>query len=135
MSETQPSILYVEDDPTSRLVMQMILDFAIRLPYHIFEDSTNFLDRLLALPQKPSVFLLDIHMLPMDGFGMLSILRSHPDYRDAIVVAVTASVMNEEVVQLQRAGFNGGIAKPIDQKLFPDLLQRILAGEKIWHIV
>ena len=33
------------------------------------------------------------------------------------------------------AGFDGGIAKPVDQDVFPELVSLILSGEPVWHIV
>ncbi len=100
----------------------------------VFPDSTNFMEKVEALPAKPDVIFLDIHVQPHSGFEMLEMLRSHEAYKDTSIVALTASVMNEEVEQLHTAGFDGGIAKPLDQSRFPDLLQRILQKEKIWHI-
>jgi CheY-like chemotaxis protein len=50
------------------------------------------------------------------------------------VVALTASVMNEEVERLKKAGFNGVLAKPIDQQAFPGVITRILNGEHIWNV-
>jgi CheY-like chemotaxis protein len=101
----------------------------------IFEDSANFMARVEGLDVKPDVFFLDIHVRPHDGFAMLKMLREHPDYRDAKVIALTASVMNEEVEELRLAGFDGGIAKPIDQNVFPDLVALILKGERVWHVL
>jgi CheY-like chemotaxis protein len=66
---------------------------------------------------------------------MLEMIRERPEFDHVPVVALTASVMNEEVQQLKRAGFNGVIAKPIDVDTFPDILQRILDGETVWRIV
>ena len=57
-------------------------------------------------------------------------LRQQPAYAETCVIAVTASVMNEEVEMLKHSGFNGAVAKPIDQVVFPGLLQRILEGKK-----
>jgi CheY-like chemotaxis protein len=51
------------------------------------------------------------------------------------VVALTASVMNEEVEQLRAAGFHSCLAKPIDIDTFPDVLNRILDGESVWRIL
>jgi len=48
---------------------------------------------------------------------------------------MTASVMNEEVHRLRTCGFDGCLAKPIDFDSFPEALNRILSGEKIWRIV
>lgn len=132
---SEPVFLYVEDDPTSREVMEMLLNYGLGYTQLIlFSDSHNFIERLEALPQKPDVFFLDIQVPPYDGFAMLNMLRSHPNYRDATVIAVTASVMNEEIEMLKTAGFDGGIAKPIGQRDFPDVIRRILNGENVWYV-
>ncbi|MBZ0319209.1 MAG: response regulator [Anaerolineae bacterium] len=135
MSEN-PFILYVEDDPTSREVMEMTLMYRMGCSsFQVFEDSENFISKVKSLPQKPDVIFLDIHMKPYDGFQMLQMLRNEPDYAQAKIIALTASVMNEEVAALETAGFDGTIAKPIDADAFPNLLNRIISGERVWFIV
>lgn len=129
------TILYVEDDPTSRKVMEMILKYQLKYTdFNIFADSQDFSARLNALPTPPKLVFLDIHVQPIDGFAMLEIIRQHADYQNTIVVALTASVMNEEVDKLEQSGFDGAIAKPLNKDAFPELVQRILRGEKVWHI-
>lgn len=128
-------LLYVEDDPMSRQIMEMLLRRG--LGYEdvvIFEDSTDFTTRFAALNPPPQLIFLDIHMEPLDGFEMLNILRGHPNAKDCTIVALTASVMNEEVHALKRAGFDGAIAKPIKQNVFPNLMQQIINGESVWFI-
>jgi CheY-like chemotaxis protein len=132
----EPVILYVEDDPFSCQVMELLLIRKLQFKsVTIFESSANFMQRLGALPKKPDVFLLDIHMEPHDGFDLLKMLRAHPDYGTSKIVALTASVMNEEVEQLRRAGFDSVLAKPVDQSTFPMSLKRILDGENIWTVI
>lgn len=101
----------------------------------IFEDSADFLTRAAALEPRPSLFFLDIHVRPHTGFDMLEMLRGSEDFATTPVVAMTASVMNEEIQRLRHAGFNGCIAKPIDMDTFPRSVQRILDGESIWNII
>lgn len=133
--DLNPVILYVEDDTMSREVMKLLLTRRMKYEYvYIFEDSTDFLNQLIALPKKPHIVFLDIHMEPIDGFAMLQILRVHPDYAKLPIVALTASVMNEEVTLLRTKGFDGALSKPIDQRTFPDILKRLLNGEQIWRI-
>ena len=132
----QPAVLYVEDDPQSRKLMAMLLKGRMKLPHvTILEDSQNFLDHMEALDPKPDLILLDIHMKPFNGFEMLAMLRQLEWVDSTPIVALTASVMNEEVQQLQQAGFNGCLAKPIDLETFPQTLERVLAGETIWRIL
>lgn len=135
MTSLNPVLLYVEDEARSRRVMQMIIN-SIEIDHlTIFEDSRDFEARVRALSPKPDVIFLDIHMLPIDGFEMLKLLRAMPDYEKTPIVAMTASVMSEEIHQLRTAGFDGCIAKPIDIDTFPDSMRRICAGERIWRIV
>jgi CheY-like chemotaxis protein len=135
MTTKEPVILYVEDDPQSRKLMSMLLKGRMKLPnVTILEDSQDFLANVEALDPKPDVILLDIHMKPFNGFEMLTMLREIEYLNDTPVVALTASVMNEEVQKLRTIGFNGCLAKPIDLQTFPETLERILDGETIWRI-
>ncbi len=130
------SFLYVEDDPLSREVMQMIMENAMGVQHlTIFEDSSHFMARLYALDPRPDLLLLDIHMQPHDGFTLLEMIRADATFSAAKVVALTASVMNEEVAKLRQSGFDGAIGKPLSVATFPDLVSRILDGETVWHIV
>lgn len=136
MTTQQPVILYVEDDPQSRKLMSMLLKGRMKLPHvTILEDSKDFLVNMETLDPKPDLILLDIHMKPYNGFEMLSMLRELPWAEQTPIVALTASVMNEEVQQLRSMGFNGCLAKPIDLDTFPDTLNHIIAGETIWRII
>jgi CheY-like chemotaxis protein len=127
--------LYVEDDPSSREIMQILMENAMDVhSLTIFDHSADFIERLRLLSHVPDVILLDIHVAPHDGFKMLTLLRADPSYRDAKVIAVTASVMNEEVTKLRTSGFDGAIAKPLSVQTFPAMMSRVLAGETVWHI-
>ncbi len=130
------TILYVEDDPVSRQVMEMLCTHLLPqdIELIIFADSHNFRERIEVLPVQPDLIFLDIHVAPYGGFDMLDMLRSMPDYRDTKIIALTASVMNEEVEALQDASFDGGIAKPIRQDTFEELIEQILNDSYIWYI-
>jgi CheY-like chemotaxis protein len=127
--------LYVEDDRLSRAVMEMLLKDVMGITdYAIFEDSADFMPHLKALPVRPDIIMLDIHIQPINGFKMLELVRADPDFLNCRVIALTASVMNEGVDALRSAGFDGAIGKPLDALRFPDLLQRIQRGESVWQI-
>jgi two-component system, cell cycle response regulator DivK len=127
--------LYVEDDPTSRIVMEMLLRYSFEDAHlTILEDSRDFPQRLEALTAGLDVIFLDIHMTPYTGFEMLRMIRDSERYKGTTVIALTASVMSEEVDRLKTEGFNGVIAKPLDREAFPKLMERILNGQAVWHI-
>lgn len=130
----QPVVLYVEDEPRSRKVMEMITR-DMNLSLTMYEHSANFLARVLDLQPPPDVIFLDIHMKPYSGFEMIEMLRDSRQFDGVPVIAMTASVMNEEVQQLKSAGFDGCLAKPLDFDTFPEMFDRIINGEKIWRII
>ena len=129
----EPVFLYVENDELSREVMRALLTRGLGYQQVvILETSANFEQHLARLHLKPNVIFLDIHMEPLDGFEMLRLIHANPDYAAIPVVALTASVMNEEVRKLREHGFDGVIAKPLDYDTFPQALERILKGEQVW---
>jgi CheY-like chemotaxis protein len=133
---SKPSVLYIEDDRLSRKLMERLLKVRMELPnVVIFEDSEDFAAKIEALDPKPDIILLDIHVDPLDGFEMLATLRKTTWAQRTPIIALTASVMNEEVQKLATAGFNGCLAKPVDVASFPEMLDRILKGEPIWYIL
>lgn len=127
--------LYVEDDPHSRNVMQMIMKNGMKVRrLTIFEDSEDFMSRLRALETIPNVIMLDIHVRPFNGYQMLDMIRADPAYDHVKIIALTASVMNEEVDQLRSKGFDGTISKPVRIQVFPKLMKQVVEGESVWHI-
>lgn len=129
------SILYVEDDPMSRKVARILFTEMFGVANLVmFENSYDFLERAEALDPPPNMILLDIHVEPLTGFQMLQLIRSSPALRDLPVVALTASVMNEEVQQLRTAGFQGALGKPLDPDGLNAAFSQILRGEQVWVI-
>lgn len=129
------TILYVEDDPYSRDVLVMASKMSPGfMDVTIYPDSVDFEDKALNTGIAWDLFLLDIHVRPTSGFEMLKIIRQHPQYDSIPIVALTASVMNEEVQQLKDVGFHSVLSKPIDLDTFTDMIDRIMSGEKIWYI-
>ena len=66
---------------------------------------------------------------------MLQMLQRIETLATTPIVALTASVMNEEVARLRTAGFKGCLAKPIDLGTFAADLNLILSGEAVWRII
>jgi CheY-like chemotaxis protein len=125
--------LYVEDDALSCEIMQIMME-GLGQTLVVFEDSTDFMTRVETLTPQPNIIFLDIHVQPYSGFDMLSMLRQNPTHEKTKVVALTASVMNEEIARLKTSGFNGAIGKPLDFEQFPQLLEKLTRGDEVWHI-
>jgi len=115
--------------------MKLIVEKVMKIPsLTLFQGSENFPEKMSGLEEIPDIFLLDIHIKPYDGFEMLAILRADRRFRRSKIIAVTASVMGEEVDQLKQSGFDGAISKPLNIQTFPDLIARVVKGENVWFI-
>ena len=135
MDPQKPVLVYVEDDENSIFVMKMVVERIMKLPLlHVLESSADFVKQVKSLGVVPDLFMLDIQIKPYNGFELLSMLRSDPQFSKCKVIALTASVTNEEVSLLASGGFDGAIAKPLNIEVFPDLITRIIRGERVWYI-
>jgi CheY-like chemotaxis protein len=135
MPYTHLSVLYVEDDPSSRNMLDVLLRRVMKCPnVTIFEDSSDFLNRIATLPTLPDIILLDIHVGPTNGIDLMRLLRTDPRYNKVKIIALTASVTSSEVNDLQKVGFDGLIGKPVKQAVFPQLIDRIIAGDPVWMV-
>jgi len=135
MNSQKPILVYVDDDENSILVMKMVVERVMGLPtLYVLQSRMDFVKQVKGLGVVPDVFLLDIQMKPHDGVELLSMLRGDPQFNKSKVIALTASVTNEEVSLLKSGGFDGAISKPLNIDAFPGLIARIIQGEHIWYI-
>ena len=135
MTTQKPVLVYVEDDENSILVMKMVVERVMGLPrLFVLQSRSDFVKQVKELSVVPDIFLLDIQMKPYGGIELLSMLRDDPQFKKSKVIALTASVTNEEVSLLKSSGFDGAIAKPLNIDIFPNLIARIINGEQVWYI-
>ncbi len=135
MNTENPILVYVEDDENSIFVMKMVVERVMKLPtLYVLQSRADFVEQVKGLGVVPDVFLLDIQMKPYGGVELLSMLRQDPQFKCSKVIALTASVTNEQVSLLKNGGFDGAIAKPLNIEVFPDLIARIINGEQVWYI-
>jgi len=135
MNPQKPVLVYVEDDENSIFVMKMVVERVMKLPtLYVLQSGADFVQQVKELGVVPDVFMLDIQMKPYDGVELLSMLRKDPQFKCSKVIALTASVTNEEVSLLKSGGFDGAIAKPLNIEVFPNLIARIINGEQVWYI-
>jgi CheY-like chemotaxis protein len=135
MNTQKPVLVYVEDDENSIVVMRMVAEKLMDVhSLHILKSGADFVQQVNRLGVMPDIFLLDIHMKPYDGFELLSMLRKDPQFRDRKIIALTASVTNQEVALLKNGGFDGAIAKPLNIDIFPGLIAKVMNNESVWFI-
>jgi CheY-like chemotaxis protein len=106
------TVLYVDDEPDIRQIVQMALGLAPGLVIHTGESGQQALT--MARDLQPDLVLLDVMMPGLDGPGTLARMRSDPISATIPVVFMTAKAMPQEVARFREMGAAGVIAKPFD---------------------
>lgn len=115
----QDRILIVEDNPSNLFILQAMLR---KHGYEPLIARDGFEGVAMAEAHRPRLVLMDLSMPRMDGVSAaLEIQRRLPGQPIAIV-AVTASVTDEQRRQCDAAGFSGLLPKPIN---LPDLISTV----------
>jgi two-component system cell cycle response regulator DivK len=108
-------ILIVEDNERN---LKLVRDVLQVKGFETIEAGTAELGIELAAARKPDLVLMDIQLPGMNGIQALKVLRANPETAKIPVVAVTASVMQQDRTLITEAGFDGYIGKPINIKEF-----------------
>ncbi|MBD2213668.1 AAA family ATPase [Nostoc linckia FACHB-104] len=102
-------ILVVDDKWSNRSVLVNLLQ---PLGFEVLE-ATDGLDCLnKALVFQPDLIFMDLVMTVMDGFEATRRLRMLPNFKDVIVIAISASVFDFEQKQSLEVGCNDFLPKP-----------------------
>jgi diguanylate cyclase (GGDEF)-like protein len=106
------TLLYVDDEPDLRLIVQTALNLAQGLTVHTAESGEQGLE--LARELQPDLLLLDVMMPGLDGPAILVRLRADPSIARIPVVFMTAKATPENARRLRAMGAAAVIAKPFD---------------------
>lgn len=123
-------VLVVDDKWANRCVLVNLLQ---PLGFEILE-ATDGLDGLnKAREFKPDVILMDLVMSVMDGFEATRRLRMLPDFKEVVVIAVSASVFEWDRQQSREVGCDDFLAKPIQKAELLERLQIHLGLEWVYE--
>jgi two-component system, cell cycle response regulator DivK len=116
-------VLIVEDNDKN---LKLVRDILQVKGYATVEAGTAEDGILLALEKKPDLVLMDIQLPGMNGIDALGVLRANPATARIPVIAVTASVMQQDRKHITEAGFDAYLGKPLDLKEFLATVKRVL---------
>lgn len=128
MTANGKTILYIEDDPASRTLVEKTLRFAgydIRLA----ERGLEGIDLARRLLPDLDLVLTDINLPDISGREITTMLRSDARFADIPIVALTAQSIEEQRELTAAAGITGYLIKPIDIEALPGQIEHYLSGE------
>ncbi len=133
--EVQPKIthvLIVEDNAANfYLVARMLEELGIQCDW-----KTSGYEVLEFADTIPSIdlILMDIMLPYEDGYAALKKIRQSNRLTAVPIIAITALSSEEQMNKALLAGFDGFIGKPLNPDKFPEQIQRVLSGGKVWDL-
>jgi two-component system chemotaxis sensor kinase CheA len=122
-SERALPILVVDDSLTTRRLEQSILESA-GYEVELAVDAEDGLRKARA--RRHAVFLVDVEMPGMDGFGFVEETRRDPALRDTPSILITSLTSAETRQRAQAAGARGYMAKSeFDQERLLEMIRRL----------
>ncbi|PIQ25873.1 hypothetical protein COW36_22315 [bacterium (Candidatus Blackallbacteria) CG17_big_fil_post_rev_8_21_14_2_50_48_46] len=116
-------VLIVDDvEINRRLMLEMLKRYQFKLSEA--ENGQTALD--LIQQEKPDLIFMDIRMPVMDGYEAIQILRQDPKFKDIPVIALTASVLEQDRHNIMKAGFDVYLHKPATLKQIIEVMANYL---------
>ena len=120
-------ILIVEDNEKN---LKLVRDVLQVKGYETLEAVTGEDGLKIARARMPDLILMDIQLPGMNGIDALKALRADPATAAIPVIAITASVMQQDRQQIVNAGFNAFVEKPVNLRNLLDTVQQAIGGKK-----
>jgi two-component system cell cycle response regulator DivK len=116
-------VLIIEDNDKN---MKLVRDVLQVKGYETMEAGTAEDGLAMAAGRKPDLVLMDIQLPGMNGIEALGRLRGDPATASIPVIAVTASVMQQDRKHITEAGFDAYVPKPLDLREFLATVKSVL---------
>jgi PAS domain S-box-containing protein len=116
-------ILIADDEPSNRDLLVSMLK-PLGMPIH---EARNGQEALAVWQSwQPHLVFLDLRMPVLDGYEAIRRIKATPQGQATAVIAVTASVFEEQQGQASEAGCDGLLHKPIEAAAVIEVLQQHL---------
>jgi two-component system phosphate regulon response regulator PhoB len=120
-------VLLVDDEDQLRRVMKDLLE---RDGYRIAEARDGAEAMVEVDRHAPDIIVLDLNLPGMDGYTVLSQLRSRPATRDIPVVVLTAKGDEDNEVRVFELGADDFLTKPFRARALSARLEAVLGRRR-----
>ncbi len=130
--DTPIEVLLVEDNPGDvELVERAVRNSNFHLNMTVAMDGEEAMAVLRqegdhADSPRPDLVLLDLNLPKKDGRQVLSDIRSDPELKNLLVVVLTSSPTQEDLLKAYDLHSNGYVSKPVDSKAFDSVVKDVL---------
>ena len=125
-------ILVVEDlEENRRLLVKLLTSVGFEV-----REATQGVEALEMWESWfPDVIWMDLRMPIMDGYTATKRIREHPKGQETVIIALTASVFEEDREKVLMAGCDEFMSKPFQERLVFDKLAQYLGVQYIYTVV
>lgn len=130
--DTPIEVLLVEDNPGDvELVERAVRTSDFHLNMTVAMDGEEAMAVLRqegdhADSPRPDLVLLDLNLPKKDGRQVLSDIRSDPELQNLLVVVLTSSPTQEDLLKAYDLHSNGYVSKPVDSRAFDSVVKDVL---------
>jgi len=126
MLKSQPTVLYVDDEPVARRTMCRQLR---KGPFRVLTAESGSEALSLAAISQLDAAVLDINMPEMDGFELLQELR----LRDPLlpVLMLTGRADTDSLLRALGLGCQGFFKKPLEPMALQLALEKLMFGDEL----
>ena len=121
----QRTILYIEDDPASRSLVERTLRYG---GYRVLIAECGLDGIDIARREMPDLILTDINLPDMSGREVTTMLRGDERFHKTPIVALTAQVLSEQRELALAAGLTGYLTKPLDVEGLLERVEQYMQG-------
>lgn len=131
---TLPAILLVEDNgDDAELTLHALKASGVTFPIVVATDGAEALDYLFCrgrfadrdIHDSPAIILLDLQLPGIDGLEVLRVIRASRLPSPNLVIALTTSDEEEDIVSAYNLGVNSYIRKPVDFDQFREVVKQV----------
>jgi CheY-like chemotaxis protein len=120
------TLLYVEDNPSSLLLVEHIIGDYPHIRMMSALDGTQAI--AIAQEQLPDIILMDINLPNISGIETMTLLREDPATKHIPIIALSANATSRDINDGLEAGFLTYITKPIKNNELVKVLDAAIAS-------
>jgi len=117
------TILSVDDVETNRILLK---DFLAPFSFQIVDAENGAMAIEMARKVQPQLIFMDMKMPVMDGYTATRLIKADKVLESIPVIALTASVMKDNIHEIEEAGCNDLLQKPVGSEDVIRMLMKYL---------
>ncbi|MCZ0903799.1 response regulator, partial [Microcoleus sp. HI-ES] len=125
-------ILVVEDLEDNR---RLLVEILTSIGFEVREATQGVEAISLWESWRPHLIFMDLRMPIVDGYTATKYIRERRQSQETVIIALTATVLEEDREKVLMAGCNDFISKPFQQRELFDKLAQYLGVQYIYEVV